>query len=72
VITQKQDAITGRVKDLAQRDAPYNPKNPASYVERCKHWMNRAKTAAGVSLQVELKDIVNTSTLDVMVNFLAR
>jgi hypothetical protein len=71
-IASKQAVINTRVKELANRDAPYNPKNSEPFRERCRFWMNRAKTAAVVPLGVKLEDIVNTSTLDVMVNFLAR
>lgn len=72
VIDGKRAEIVSRVKDLAGRDTPYVPTNPAAYRERLKYWMNGAKSAAGVLLSVELSDIVNTSTLDVMLNFLAR
>jgi hypothetical protein len=71
-IENKQAAINARVKDLAQRESPYNPTNTGPFIERCKYWMNGAKRAAGVSLAVKLDDIVNTTTLDVMLNFLAK
>jgi hypothetical protein len=72
VIEKQHGDINGRVGDLAQREAPYSRTNPAPYTDRRKYWMNRAKDAAGVPRDVELSEIVNTSTLDVMVNFLAR
>lgn len=69
IIARKQAEIYQRVKQSAM---PYSGPGDHAFVERFRSTMNRAKVAAGVPLDVELAAIVNTSTLDVMMNFLAR
>ena len=70
-VKKLHDAINSRVKDLAQFDSPYNPKEPAPYAEAIRRIIGRAKIAAGVDHSIELKNIINASTLNIMVNHLA-